>query len=158
LRDLKSGPSLLRPTKYRLICHNLRPIWKKTAKNSYFQKMREKPHEHCSNRNIAGNRRKKSLGGPRGLRVVVQFEFFPLSKPFTKRHLDGRKRARVVISGRVARQRPFVLLTFNKTQGPSPPIRTLFPFTRKNGAQMGPDCASSLTGARDDDLFIRIGR
>src|SRR6185312_11024983 len=42
-----------------------------------------------------------------------------------------------------------------QTKGPSTPIRALCPFTRKSGAQMGPDCVPSLTGSRGDDLFER---
>jgi hypothetical protein len=32
--------------------------------------MREKPHEHCANRNTAGNRMKKNLDGQWGLWVA----------------------------------------------------------------------------------------
>jgi hypothetical protein len=75
--------------------------------------------------------------------VVVEFEFVTLSKPFTKRHLDGRKRARVVISGRVAR-RDLLFCCFIKYKVPHPYSRA-----GKN--------ARSLTGIRDDDsLFSEL--
>jgi hypothetical protein len=35
------------------------------------------------------------------------------------------------------------------------PYSDALPIYRKSGAQMGPDCASSLTGARDDE-FLKI--
>jgi hypothetical protein len=91
----------------------------------------------------------------RAILVVVQFEFlrlFKLFKPFTKRHLEGRKRAprfqgshsrplfgeNGQISGRVALRD----LVFNlpKQEVPRP----------YSGAEDG---APSSTGARDDDLF-----
>jgi hypothetical protein len=73
---------------------------------------------------------------------VVQFEFFRLFKSFTERHLEGRERARVLISGRVALRD--LLFTLPKRKVPRP----------YSGAEDG---APSLTGARDDDLFMKIG-
>ena len=73
---------------------------------------------------------------------VVQFEFSVYSNPFTERHLEGRTRARVFISGRVALRD--LLFTLPKHKVPRP----------YSGAD---DSAPSLTGARDDGLFMSIG-
>jgi len=87
--------------------------------------------------------------------VVVQFEFFSIFKPFTERHLEGRKRVprfRVPIRARFWREwadqrasspeRPCVYLPKHlpKQKVPRP----------YSGAEDG---APSLTGSRDDDLF-----
>src|SRR6478609_6485810 len=85
------------------------------------------------------------------LLVVVQFEFFSIFKPFTERHLEGRKRVprfRVPIRARFWREwadqrasspeRPCVYLPKQKVPRPY------------SGAEDG---APSWTGSRDDDLF-----
>ena len=83
-------------------------------------------------------------------------EFFRLFKPFTQRHLEGRKRAprfRVPIRARFWREwadqrasrpeRPCVYLPNKRSLAP---IRALCPFTRKNGAQMGTRLRALIDG------------
>jgi hypothetical protein len=69
---------------------------------------------------------------------VVQLEFFRLFKPFTKRHLEGRKRAPRFHQRASSPERPWVYLPKQKVPRPY------------SGAE---DSAPSLTGARDDDPF-----
>src|SRR3954454_22062841 len=92
-----------------------------------------------------GDEQRGIRGGGRGVDQVNlrtqprggQFEFLCLFKPFAERHLEGRKRDRIVISGGVA-LRDLVL----KQKVPRP----------YSGAEDG---APSLTGTRDDESIIR---
>ena len=52
--------------------------------------------------------------------VVVQFEFSHLAKPFTKRHLDGRKASPSCHQRASCPERPFVLLLAIKYKVPHP--------------------------------------
>jgi hypothetical protein len=74
----------------------------------------------------------------RELVVVVQFEFLRLFKPFTKRHLEGRKRAPRFHQRASSPERPCFYVPKQKVPRPY------------SGAEDG---APSWTGARDDDLF-----
>src|SRR6478735_8383505 len=101
------------------------------------------------------------------LLVVVQFEFFSIFKPFTERHLEGRKRVprfRVPIRARFWRewadQRAsslrdlvFTCQTPAKTKGPSTLFGRSAHLRARTARKWGPDGAPSLTGSRDDDLF-----
>src|SRR6478609_3944174 len=95
-------------------------------------------------------------------RVVVQFEsFFASFTSFTDRHLEGRKRARVLgspfapafgvngqISGRVALRD----LMFEEHKVPRPYSGALPIYAQERRANGDPDCAPSLTGTRDDEF------
>jgi len=130
------GPPLGSSSRRIEVDHLLTDIFRKLITGEDYIK---KPH-----------RRQSSRGW-----VVVPFEFSVYSNYFTERHLEGRKRARVLrapftpafgengqISGRVAlRDLVFTLLR----------RKVLPPYS---GAEDG---APSLTGAQDDGLFIKIG-
>jgi hypothetical protein len=89
----------------------------------------------------------------RAILVVVQFEFlrlFKLFKPFTKRHLEGRKRAPRFHQRASSPERPCVCVQKQKVPRP---YSGALPIHAKGGREWEPDSAPSWTGARDDDLF-----
>jgi len=84
---------------------------------------------------------------------VVQFEFFRLFNLLQIVISKGVSEPRAFISGRVALRD--LLFTALKQKVPRPYSGALPIYAQKAARKWEPDCAPSLTGARDDGLFIK---